>query len=109
MTEDKTTRKFILGAPSTPILALAFDCRIPLLVSGHTGLGKSQWIQEWAKERGLEVLVLNLALFESSAELMGLPKVDGDVTRYATPAMLPRQGRGIVLIEEAARVATTCY
>ncbi|MGB3966747.1 MAG: AAA family ATPase, partial [Planctomycetota bacterium] len=105
---DETKRPlktFALGDSLVPVLRLARAAGIPLLLSGDSGIGKSQFVRDHAAAAGLRLVVLNLALFESPGELLGLPAIEDGVTRYKRPALLPIEGAGILLIEEAARSA----
>ncbi|MEO6597501.1 MAG: AAA family ATPase [Planctomycetota bacterium] len=106
MTDKKTTlHKFAIGDSLTPVIRLAIDCLIPLLLSGHSGIGKSEFVHKLAAAIGRRVRVINMALYESAAELLGLPIIENGVTRYAKPAMLPEGPGWILLIEEATRAA----
>lgn len=83
-------------------LKAAYRARLPVLLEGPTGIGKSEVVAEAALELGVEVVVLDLSLLEPP-DLVGLPRIDGDVTRFARPAILPRAGAGILFLEELNR------
>lgn len=103
--DKKTLEKFAIGESLIPVVRLAVEGAIPLLLSGDSGIGKSEFVHRLATNMGKRVVVLNMALFDSAAELLGLPVIDGNVTRYAQPAMLPEGEGRIILIEEATRAA----
>jgi hypothetical protein len=91
------------------ILEIAYRARRPLLLEGPTGIGKSEIVQQVARKLGIGVRVLDLSLLEPP-DLVGLPQIDlgsgapGDArTRYALPSILPRDGAGILLLEELNR------
>ena len=83
-------------------LKAAYRARLPVLLEGPTGIGKSEVVAEAALELGIDVTVLDLSLLEPP-DLVGLPRIDGDVTRFARPAILPRAGAGILFLEELNR------
>ncbi|MEZ4411271.1 MAG: MoxR family ATPase [Polyangiales bacterium] len=91
-----------IGPRVVALLDLAYRARRPVLLEGPTGIGKSQMVSEFARGAGLEAIVLDLSLLEPP-DLVGLPVIDGDRTRYAVPAELPVQGRGVLLLEELNR------
>ena len=75
--------KIPIGKRLAEIFQLIVACCGRLLLQGETGIGKSEFITAEARRLGLDVVVINLALFESPGELMGLPYRKGGVTRYA--------------------------
>jgi hypothetical protein len=74
--------------------------------AGDSGIGKSQLVQQWAKERKLKLLDLRLAYMEGP-DLVGLPshvEVNGVVrTIHALPDFLPIDGEGVIFFEEPNR------
>jgi hypothetical protein len=77
--------------------------RAPLLVGQH-GVGKSEILAQAAAELGIGFLVRDLSLMEPP-DLIGLPKIDGNVTRFLPPAFLPTGGKGLLVFEELNRCA----
>ena len=73
-----------------------------MLLSGPTGVGKSEIIRRVAGTLGIDVVVLDLSLLEPP-DLVGLPVVVDGRTQYALPSILPREGNGILLLEELNR------
>lgn len=91
-----------MGDAVVKVLDLAYRARRPLLLEGTTGIGKSQIVSEFARSRGLDLIILDLSLLEPP-DLIGLPVVRDGLTHYAAPAELPRSGRGILMLEELNR------
>ena len=103
--EKKTLEPLAIGEALVPLMQVAANVLIPLLLAGDSGIGKSEFVHAWAAAIGRRVRVLNMALFESAGELLGLPVIENGVTRYRRPAMLPEGSGWILLIEEATRAA----
>ena len=91
-----------VGPRVIEVLDVAYRARRPVLLEGSTGIGKSQIVSEFARGRGLGVVVLDLSLLEPP-DLVGLPVIEGGRTRYASPAELPSQGCGVLMLEELNR------
>ncbi len=83
-------------------MEVAYRARRPVLLSGPTGVGKSEIIRRVAGNLGVDVTVLDLSLLEPP-DLVGLPVVVDGRTQYALPSILPREGNGILLLEELNR------
>lgn len=72
----------------------------PVFVWGKPGVGKSSVINQAAARLGLPVVDMRLSLLDP-VDLRGLPHVNGDGrAHWATPAFLPREGRGILFMDE---------
>jgi len=63
------------------------DARYPVLVRGRHGIGKSTVVYQLAKERGLPV-VERRASQMTEGDLLGLPKVEGNITQWLAPEWL---------------------
>ena len=63
------------------------NARFPVLVRGRHGIGKSTVVYQLAKERGLPV-VESRASQMTEGDLLGLPKVEGNVTQWLAPEWL---------------------
>ena len=61
--------------------------RYPVLLRGRHGIGKSTVVYQLAKERGLPV-VERRASQMTEGDLLGLPKVEGNVTTWLAPEWL---------------------
>lgn len=97
-----TVHEVSVGPKLAALLALAYRARRPALVEGATGIGKSELVQSVAKSLGVSLVTLDLSLLEPP-DLVGLPVVRDGRTSYATPATLPTEGAGILLLEELNR------
>jgi hypothetical protein len=84
------------------LIEVAYRARRPVLLSGPTGVGKSEIIRRVATTLAIDVRVLDLSLLEPP-DLVGLPVVVDGRTQYALPSILPRDGAGILLLEELNR------
>ncbi len=91
-----------VGPRLASLLALAYRARRAALVEGPTGIGKSELVHAVARSLDLSVVTLDLSLLEPP-DLVGLPVIRDGRTSYATPAALPTEGRGILLLEELNR------
>jgi MoxR-like ATPase len=91
-----------VGPRLEAVLEVAYRARRPVLLEGPTGIGKSEVVQALAERLGIQHVVLDLSLLEPP-DLVGLPVVENGITRYATPRILPREGAGILMLEELNR------
>ena len=71
-------------------------------LEGHTGIGKSEIVAQVARDLDVGFIVLDLSLLEPP-DLVGLPVITRESTTYAPPAILPRDGDGILMLEELNR------
>lgn len=69
------------------MLELALNTREVLYVEGVHGIGKSEMIEAWAKEKGMHCVVLELATQEVG-DLIGIPHIVNGVTSWAMPDWL---------------------
>ena len=85
------------------LVRLCYRANRPLLVVGGTGVGKSQVPADFARSIGVRHIARDLSLMEPP-DLVGLPRADGDRTRFLPPAFLPDSGEeGVLIIEELNR------
>lgn len=91
-----------VGRRLAKLLAVAYRARRAVLLEGPTGIGKSEVVRSVADALGVGVAVLDLSLLEPP-DLVGLPIVKDGRTEYALPSILPRDGAGILLLEELNR------
>jgi len=98
----ETTAALPLGPRVEAILEVAYRARRPVLLEGPTGIGKSELIASVSKRLGIQHVVLDLSLLEPP-DLVGLPIIEEGRTRYALPRFLPRDGEGILMLEELNR------
>ncbi len=69
------------------IVPSILDARFPVLMRGRHGIGKSTVVYQIAEERGLPV-VERRASQMTEGDLLGLPKVEGEVTQWLAPEWL---------------------
>lgn len=99
------------------VLHSAFAAKVTAFIWGATGIGKSYAVREVAKEiakeKGLkfsdtpargtkeEFKLIDIRLAQMDpCELKGLPKIDGDSCSFTIPSWLPKDGQGIILLDE---------
>lgn len=97
------------------ILDVARACRninenfYPLFI-GAPGIGKSQIVQQWCKQRKMPFIDLRAAYLESP-DLIGFPSIERKGTRavtvHNTPEFWPFEGEGVLLLEEPNRGTTS--
>jgi hypothetical protein len=77
--------------------------RRPIFIWGTFGVGKSSLVREVCEELGIELIDLRLTLLEPM-DLRGMPVIEdknGEKTVvWARPVFLPKEGRGILFIDE---------
>jgi MoxR-like ATPase len=95
-----------IGERASEVLKLAYRANRAVLLEGPTGIGKSELVKQVADELGIDFKVLDLSLLEPP-DLVGLPILTDDRTRYAVPSALPVEGAGILLLEELNRADRT--
>lgn len=98
-------RSIKAGKPLIEFIELCYLANRPILLIGHHGIGKSEILDTAARHLGIEYICRDLSLMEPP-DLVGLPKMDGGVTRYLPPAFLPSDGKGILAFEELNRCPT---
>ncbi|HEX5622857.1 MAG TPA: MoxR family ATPase [Sulfuricurvum sp.] len=77
------------------------ESKIPTFLWGPPGIGKSSIIKQIAKDGGMECIDLRLSLMDPT-DLKGIPFYDKEVHQalWAPPSFLPREGRGILFLDE---------
>jgi hypothetical protein len=75
--------------------------RVPTFLWGAPGIGKSSIVKQIAKESGVGFIDLRLALMDPT-DLKGIPFYDKEshTALWAPPAFLPREGEGILFLDE---------
>ena len=69
------------------VLPVITDARYPVLIRGRHGIGKSTIVYQYAEDRDLPV-VERRASQMTEGDLLGLPKVEGNVTTWLPPEWL---------------------
>lgn len=82
---------------------------VPVCIWGRHGIGKTQMVEQIAKERGMQWRTIAPAQFEEMGDLLGMPQVTQNeqgenVTQFAAPHWVPTEpGPGILLIDDVNR------
>lgn len=91
-----------IGPELIDAIALACKANKSILLSGLTGVGKSECLEQAARSNGMEFIVRDLSLMEAP-DLAGLPIIQKKRMSYAAPSFLPREGSGLMVFEELNR------
>lgn len=98
-----STRTISAGETLIQLIQQSVEADTPLMVSGPHGIGKSELFKAAAAAMEIGLISLDLSLLEPS-DLVGIPFVDEEGrTRFAPPAFLPSDGRGLFVFEEINR------
>src|SRR5690348_9419970 len=73
--------------------------KIPLHIWGSPGVGKSQIVAEVARDLEYEFLDVRASQLDP-VDWRGIPHIDAGETRWAVPGFLPKNGRGILFLDE---------
>ena len=82
---------------------------LPLCIWGNHGIGKTEFVENYAKEKGWEFKYINPAQFEEMADFHGMPVVEKESngqsrTVFASPKWVPTtEGPGILLLDDINR------
>jgi hypothetical protein len=90
------------GRPLTELVRVCYRAGLPVMLRGHTGVGKSEILEAFAREERLGYLCRDLSLMEPP-DLVGMPQVEKGRTRFLPPAFLPDGGKGLLVLEEVNR------
>ncbi|HLZ58716.1 MAG TPA: MoxR family ATPase [Ktedonosporobacter sp.] len=69
------------------------------MIWGPPGIGKSSIVAQTAEAHDLEMIDVRLSQL-APTDLRGLPVADNGVSRWYPPEFLPREGRGILFLDE---------
>lgn len=69
------------------VLPFVLDAKFPVLIRGRHGIGKSAIVYQIAEDRGLSVIERRASQM-TEGDLLGLPKVEGNVTTWLAPEWL---------------------
>ncbi len=85
----------------TKSISTLVEQKIPTFLWGAPGIGKSSIIKEIAKSKEVAFIDLRLALMDPT-DLKGIPFYDKEThsALWAPPAFLPRDGKGILFLDE---------
>ena len=88
------------------VVSHVIDAGFPVLIRGRHGIGKSEVVYQFAQERNLPV-VERRASQMTEGDLMGLPSIDGESTRWNAPDWLKEAcDNGVVLFLDEVDRAT---
>ncbi len=76
----------------------------PIMIEGPPGIGKSSVVYQVADRLGLKVIDLRLGQIPPS-DIRGLPMVKDGISMYACPEWLPKDGNGILFLDELTNAA----
>ena len=71
----------------------------PVFIWGPPGIGKSSLVEQFATQLGIECVAL-LGSQLAPEDLIGIPKIDGQVSRFYPPAMIVRDKEFVLFIDE---------
>ncbi len=78
--------------------------RTPVCVWGRHGIGKTEICAQIAARGGFKWAYIAPAQFEEMGDLVGMPSIEGGVTRFRAPEWVPtEEGPGILLIDDVNR------
>lgn len=69
------------------------------MIWGAAGIGKSSVVNQVAQKQGLGFIDLRLSQL-APTDLRGLPIPEAGITRWAPPEFLPREGEGVLFLDE---------
>ncbi|MCY7334959.1 MAG: MoxR family ATPase [Chamaesiphon sp.] len=75
------------------------NLKISTMIWGAPGIGKSSIVEQLAIVHQLEVVDIRLSQL-APTDLRGLPVAESGVSKWFPPEFLPRQGRGILFLDE---------
>lgn len=87
-------------------LEVCITAKQPVCIWGPPGIGKSNVVHQLAEHLSLEMKDIRAVLLDP-VDLRGLPTVNGDGrAKWAIPDFLPRDGEGILFLDELNRAPT---
>ena len=86
--------------------AIESNYQRPIMIWGAPGLGKTRITEQIAKAQGLEHRVFRIC-DKSPVEINGVPVPNEKTTHWLPPEGLPKEGKGILLIDEIVRAPFT--
>jgi MoxR-like ATPase len=78
---------------------VAHDLKLSTMIWGPPGIGKSSIVHQTAARYGLEFIDVRLSQL-APTDLRGLPVPADGVSRWYPPEFLPRDGRGVLFLDE---------
>jgi len=81
------------------ILEQAYEKKMPVFIWGKPGIGKSQLVRTFANEKKIGFIDLRLSQLDA-VDLRGIPKIENGETVWTIPEFLPKNGSGILFLDE---------
>ncbi|MDB5269694.1 MAG: ATPase associated with various cellular, 3, partial [Hymenobacter sp.] len=80
---------------------IAHDLKLSVMIWGAPGIGKSSIVAQAAARHGFEFIDVRLSQL-APTDLRGLPVADTEagVSRWLAPEFLPREGQGVLFLDE---------
>lgn len=78
---------------------ISHELTLSVMIWGPPGIGKSSVVARAAEAHGLSFIDLRLSQL-APTDLRGLPVPEGGVSRWYPPEFLPREGRGVLFLDE---------
>jgi AAA domain (dynein-related subfamily) len=75
------------------------NLKISTMIWGAPGIGKSSIVEQLTKEHGIEFVDVRLSQL-APTDLRGLPVADAGTSKWYPPEFLPRNGKGILFLDE---------
>jgi hypothetical protein len=88
---------------SNALVAL-IPTRRPVYLWGQPGSGKSSLVRQAAEQLKVGLVDVRATLLDP-VDLRGLPRLQGDIAVWCPPAFLPREGEGVLFLDELAQAA----
>jgi hypothetical protein len=83
----------------TQAIEASLLARVPMLLVGPPGIGKSAAVRHVASEMGIGLIDVRASQTDP-VDWRGVPSVSEGMTRWNMPEFLPRTGRGILFLDE---------
>jgi hypothetical protein len=112
MSKTSNVMQMTPGEAKDAVIA-AYHSKDPVFLLGEPGVGKSAVVKQAAETLGIDIIDLRLVQLEA-VDLRGLPfKTEIEhggkahvVMSFAATSILPREGRGILFLDEFAQAST---
>lgn len=83
---------------------LALGLKRPICIWGRHGIGKTEIVETYAREKGFQLRYIAPAQFEEMGDLTGMPAIENGRTVFRPPGWVPAEtGPGILLIDDVNR------
>lgn len=78
--------------------------KTPICIWGNHGIGKTELVENFAKNNGFSFVYIAPAQFEEMGDLIGMPKIVNEKTIFAAPNWVPTTAeKGVLLIDDVNR------